>query len=326
MAYRYYEEKLPPCDRDAYRALLRGLSSYERQFSAPRLDTSRLGEIFSMVKLDRPLVFGVERLSFTYFDSSANVTVKPVYTMKKQEYMNTLEIVRKRVKKILAPAEGMSVFEKEKYIHDYIVKNVRYDRLTKGYSHEVTGPLCHGIGVCEGMAKTFKLLCDESGIDSLVCTGIGVPPDVSTGKKSERHAWNVVFLSGVPYGVDVTFDASLSRDTVRYDYFNVPDSVMFRDHGELDFPAPKCVSGDRDQYQSIDDVNGIESALLSASKGSHTAAFRIRTVPGAEELKEKILEVTRSDSKLRRFGSFSFSINQTSGVVAVTFKAPPGGE
>jgi len=242
MSYRYYEGQLPPAEREVFRAMQRGLSSYERQFSVPRLDIRRLGEVFSMVKLDCPMIFHVEKLMFSFADSSSNVTVKPIYSMKKQEYESTFEIVKKRLKKILAPSEGFGFFEKEKFVHDYIVKNVRYDRLTKAYSHEVTGPLCHGIGVCEGMSKTFKLMCDELGIDTIVVTGIGVPPDAATGKKSERHAWNIVLYNGHAFGVDVTFDASLTGGgKIRYNYFNIPDEKMARDHGNVDFPVPRCL-------------------------------------------------------------------------------------
>ena len=155
MSFRYYESCLSSAERDVYRAYAKGLYSFEKQFSAPRLPTDRLGEIFSMVKLDCPLIFGVEKLSFKYYEGSSKVTVIPVYNMKKAERETALETVKKRVGKILAPAASLSLYEKELFIHDYIVKNVRYDRLTKSYSHEVTGPLCHGIGVCEGMAKTF---------------------------------------------------------------------------------------------------------------------------------------------------------------------------
>ena len=221
MGYSYYESTLTPSERAAYGAFLRGISSSQRSFSAPRLDTERLGAIFNMMKLDHPLIFNAQNLAFTYSEGSTNVTVKPEYSMKKQEYEATLEIIEKRLKKVLAPAKDLSLPEKERFIHDYIVKCVKYDKLKKQYSHEVTGPLCHGIGVCEGMAKTFKLMCDEVGIDCLVCTGIGVPPEAATGKKSERHAWNIVVIDGKALGVDVTFDNSLSDSFIRYDYYNI---------------------------------------------------------------------------------------------------------
>ena len=241
MSFSYYEEGLSPTERDVVRSIKRGLSSCEREFSVARLDTRRLGELFEIAKLDDPYLFHTGRLSFRYDERSPKATVRPEYTMSKQEYAATVETVRRRLLKILAPAKDFSPVDAEKFIHDYIVKNVRYDRLTKVYSHEVTGPLCHGVGVCEGMAKTFKLMCGALGVDCLVVTGVGVPPDKATGKKSERHAWNVVFIDGEPFAVDVTFDASLSTEKkICYRYFNVSDEVMAKSHGATDRPVPKC--------------------------------------------------------------------------------------
>lgn len=58
----------------------------------------------------------------------------------------------------------LSEWEKEKYVHDFICENVHYDKLKKSYSHEIIGPLGQGVGVCEGIAKSVKVLCDALGI------------------------------------------------------------------------------------------------------------------------------------------------------------------
>ena len=63
-----------------------------------------------------------------------------------------------RVEKLVRPAKSMSELEKEKYVHDFICQNVRYDKLKKSYSHEIIGPLGQGVGVCEGIAKSVKVL------------------------------------------------------------------------------------------------------------------------------------------------------------------------
>lgn len=65
-------------------------------------------------------------------------------------------------------AEKLSEKEKELFIHDFIVKNVKYDKLKKEYSHEIIGALGNGVAVCEGMAKAVKILCDELGIWCIV--------------------------------------------------------------------------------------------------------------------------------------------------------------
>ena len=53
-----------------------------------------------------------------------------------------------RVEKLIRPAQKLSEWEKEKYVHDFICENIRYDKLKKSYSHEIIGPLGQGVGVC----------------------------------------------------------------------------------------------------------------------------------------------------------------------------------
>ena len=49
-----------------------------------------------------------------------------------------------RVEKLIRPAQKLSEWEKEKYVHDFICENIRYDKLKKSYSHEIIGPLGQG--------------------------------------------------------------------------------------------------------------------------------------------------------------------------------------
>ena len=78
-----------------------------------------------------------------------------------KEMKNALEA---RMNRLVQPAKNLSPEEKERYVHDFICANVTYDKLKKQYSHEIIGPLQQGIGVCEGIAKTVKILCDRLGL------------------------------------------------------------------------------------------------------------------------------------------------------------------
>ena len=53
--------------------------------------------------------------------------------------------------------------------------------------------------VCEGYSKAFKYLCDKSGVDCLLVSGI-----MSGGTGAGNHMWNLVILDGRSYLVDVT--------------------------------------------------------------------------------------------------------------------------
>lgn len=315
---------MTPVEREISRLIEKGVSSSEKSFSVPKLDFRRTGDLFTMLKLDNPLLFNVDTLSFSCTDLSSSMTVKPKYTMKKQEYETTLQTVGKRLRKILAPSENMSCEEKERFIHDYIVQNVRYDKLEKSYSHEVTGPLCHGIGVCEGMSKVFKLMCDASGIESLVAVGTGMPPGEGSGRKSERHAWNVVFLANTPYGVDVTFDATSANGSIRYDYFNIPDSIMMRDHSDIAFAIPKCCDGSKEHYSCegllFDSADDILPALKKAASAPFSCQFRLKNETEIGELCTAAKKLMAEDKRFRRFSSFSFTLNSVSRVASVSFE------
>ena len=124
-----------------------------------------------------------------------------------------------------------SEWDKEKYVHDFICENIRYDKLKKPYSHEIIGPLGHGVGVCEGIAKSVKVLCDALGVWCIIAI-CGNNPEKGI---KYRHTWNIVRINGQYYHLDATFDNTLGKNedgltSIRYDYFNLDDKNIFRDH------------------------------------------------------------------------------------------------
>ena len=56
-------------------------------------------------------------------------------------------------------------------IHDYIAMTVKYKDTEAPYSHEAPGAVLYQIGVCEGIAKAFKYLSDQLGLQSVVVFG-----------------------------------------------------------------------------------------------------------------------------------------------------------
>lgn len=249
--YRHYRDCLSSAEKEAYRALETGLSDCAGEISVPALTSERLSDIATMLRLDNPLLFHYRGFRLSHVRGSERDVLKLSYTMKKAQYEDMKGAVMKRLSKILAPALALTDDEKELYIHDYLVKNVVYERKERPYSHEVTGVLCHGIGVCEGMAKTFKLMCDFTGISCFTVVGYGVAPEENSERRSELHAWNTVFLGGTPYGVDVTFDSSISKavGSLCYSYYNIPDRVMMKNHSAPLYPIVPCTEEYRDLYK-----------------------------------------------------------------------------
>ena len=87
----------------------------------------------------------------------------PEYRFEKKRIREHRQAIEARVTRLLRPLRSLPPAEQERAIHDFVVENVRYDKLEKPYSHEVIGPLTNGVGVCEGRAKPVKLLVTGSG-------------------------------------------------------------------------------------------------------------------------------------------------------------------
>lgn len=242
----YYYSQMNKLHQNAYRAMKTGLTALETSFAVPRLEGRELADIFFKVRLDCPEIFYAVSFRYRAYQDSANVEMLPQYLFDKGKVKEHQKAMKARVEKLAHPVRALSEWEKELYIHDFICANVRYDKLKKPYSHEIIGPLGQNVGVCEGIAKAVKILCDELGIWCIIAISEANPEK----KIKYRHAWNVVRIGGRYYHLDVTFDNSLSREgEMRYDYFNLDDKLFFRDHERVIYQIPACADGDHFYYK-----------------------------------------------------------------------------
>lgn len=127
--------------------------------------------------------------------------------------------------------DSMTDYEKVHAIYDWLGKNVIYDYnivkemgniqpssslYNKFYSYDsfyLEGVLENGVAVCNGIAKSFVLLCAIEGI-----TAVKVNGTVSSG----AHAWNKVRVNGKWYIVDSTWsnrkDEKTKTEGFTHDY------------------------------------------------------------------------------------------------------------
>ena len=204
---QYYYELLNKEQQRAYHAIKTGLESLAPAFPVPRLSGQELTDIYFMVRLDHPEIFYSVKFRYKYYPDSENVEMIPEYLFKKKQIMEHQKAMESRVKKLARQAEKMNEKEKELFVHDFICQNVRYDKLKKAYSHEIIGPLGQGVGVCEGISKSVKILCDALGIWCVIAISGNNP---EKGIKY-RHIRTAVFshqsTESVPEGFFVGFAA-----------------------------------------------------------------------------------------------------------------------
>ena len=273
----YYYSHMNKQQQAVYHAMKTGIQSLAPSFPCPRMEGKELTDVFLKLRLDCPEIFFVSGFHFRYYPDSANVELSPEYLFDKNKIKDHQKAMKARVEKLVRPAVTMAELEKEQYVHDFICQNVRYDKLKKSYSHEILGPLGQGVGVCEGIAKTVKILCDQLGIWCIVVISEANPEK----NIKYRHAWNIVKIGGAYYHLDATFDNTLSHmGPVRYDYFNLDDGKVFRDHEPVIWKVPACTVSDGFYYRvkklSFTKMEEVEKRALQAAKKGKELIFHWR--------------------------------------------------
>lgn len=272
----YYYTKLNKQQQTVYHAMQQCLMNLADEWQMPRVGGEELYNIFFQLRLDHPEIFWATGFKYRYYENSGNLIFLPEYLFEKSKIREHQKAMASRVEKLARPAKSMSDLEKEKYVHDFICQNVRYDKLKKSYSHEIIGPLGQGVGVCEGIAKSVKVLLDALGVWNVIAI-CGNNPEKGI---KYRHTWNIVKIGGAYYHLDATFDNSLGDEEIRYDYFNLDDKNIFRDHEPLIAPAPACTDGGHFYYKekklSFTKVEDVYKRSLQAAKKGKTLDFHWR--------------------------------------------------
>ena len=154
------------------------------------------------------------------FKIQLNPTKQEVYTdahLQMGEFMNA---VQSTVAELNAQTQGMDQYQKVKAIHDYICKQVTYVNDGSKLVHTAAPAFIGDKGyVCEGYAKSMKILCDAMGIDCVCVCGLAKSTSAGSGA---AHMWNYIQMEDSRwYMVDATWDDSGNKDPVPDTYLLV---------------------------------------------------------------------------------------------------------
>lgn len=150
-----------------------------------------------------------------------------------------------------AAAEAATDYERELFIHDWMLDWASYDSNTLSnlpdfqptpHHDNPYGFLTAQKGICLGYSSTFQLFMDLLGIPCITVEGL-----VHGG--TADHAWNMVQMDGQWYCVDVTWDDPTTRNPVSlqyaHRYFNVTsDYLREHDHQWNEESVPEAAATD----------------------------------------------------------------------------------
>lgn len=271
--------------------------------------------LISKLRDEHTVLFHLGEIKYIFHKNKGVAEIFPQYTFSVDEYNYNVNLILTVVNKINQKAVLLSTdYEREKFIHDYLCKNVIYENIGKE-SHSIVGPLLKGKGVCDGISKTAKLLLRLLRIDAHVIKGTAKSMD---GMDWEPHAWNTVCINGNRYHVDITFDNTISENSIRYDYFNVCDEILMRDHtfeAGSEYLSQKC-GKNLDYYEltgrKFYDFDSLRKYVeFCLNNKCENIQVRLMVTTTAKELEKLFI---RELSNTNTNASFIMSYNEYSGV------------
>ena len=130
--------------------------------------------------------------------------------------------------------EGLSAYEIEKTVHDFIIDTCDYDHAAAAPqtfsdsnpdSFTPYGAIVNHKAVCEGYARGVQFLLNGLGVE---CVGI-IGMAQNSGGEEELHMWDAVKIASGWYYLDPTWDDQ-EDEIYRYDYFNLTSKQLSDDH------------------------------------------------------------------------------------------------
>ncbi len=229
--YYPYFGMLNDNQKKVYKQIYANALSYSTTFvPVEKIDIKEIKEVFESIYNDHPELFWINT-SYSYKYTSDDKCVQIILSF--NETVDDIEYHKKlfndEANKIINEANKYSTnYAKEKYVHDTIVKNVKYDKKAN-MNQSAYSALVNKKTICAGYSRAFQYIMIQLHIPTYYCVGIS----------NVNHAWNIVKLDDGYYNVDLTWDTS---DITRYKYFNKTDSDFTSSHKRtgLSLNLPKC--------------------------------------------------------------------------------------
>ena len=241
---RYYYNLLNEKDKKIYKAIYDGIMQYKPYVDVPgaKLSPDKVGWLYHCVLWDNPFIFSVGEYAMWHAvgDDQSRIKMTTLCDARSEKkYRGQIEDVVNQILSVPGLQE-MSDFQKEVFVHDFIINNVKYDKTlgnngTKLEPYTVYGALVEHKAVCEGIAKATKLLLNMLDVKCIVVSG---------KFNGQGHAWNIVKIKDWAYNLDVTMDMGrvIHKGKMRYNYFNFRDSDMNTYKLDNAHIIPKCTA------------------------------------------------------------------------------------
>lgn len=204
-SYEFYRNKLSPNAKKFYGNLLVGINSKKRNIIIPGagVEIEKMSGVFEAVMRDHPEFFWVDGYSgYKCYKTAAysGIDIKFFFTdYEIKRLQKEADEWRYNVCRQIPSNVGEMV--KIWMLYDYLARQISYGDSELKYSQTIIGGIKKEFhrSVCEGIAKSFKYLCDYANINCIVIGGY-----LNTEDGGGPHAWNIIECDHKLYHIDVT--------------------------------------------------------------------------------------------------------------------------
>ena len=318
----YYYSCLTTGQRHLYDSLLLGIRKMSTKVLLPIRPINEIARIFDCIQYDHPDIFHVAGFSQSNDAYKKKCTIKPEYKYTPSFVNEKKKIVGEYLRRFDA-VKMLSDYEKELHIHDHCLENFSYDHAKDEYANSLLGCVLNGRAVCEGIAKFVKLVSDYVGLENVYVTGKAADP--ARDGRAENHAWNIVKIDGEYFHLDATFDMTIMDKDKRYDYFNLSDGDIKKDHA-ISVDAPVCRVEGKDYYSRNGLVLKTPKALElfignNLINGISKMVFKLPGTKNSDKVVEKVraIALRRYMDIYKRDVAIRYSLNQSQMVFEIEY-------
>ena len=253
----YYYNQLSNNDQKLYKRIYDGIIKHENIISIKTTITevNDFRVIFDAIIEDNPHLFYVDQRQMSIGQGEFGYEIYLNYYFDMNTCQTYSHLVNDYVNAIIKQSGALNEsdeYEKVKRIYDLLISKGSYDfsdnqNNTRDivYNHTVLGLLLEKKAVCDGIARTFKLILNAIDIKCIVVPGFAARGD----NIQEMHSWNIVKICNESYHFDLTWGIENSENTyINYDYFGLSDELIKKDHWGFN-NVPKCIANDANFYE-----------------------------------------------------------------------------
>ena len=247
---RYAYQQLSSDEQVVYDQVLNCIENYTERITLTTTDKDVLANAYEAVMADYGGLFwinGYQYNTYTKNDSIVGLEFEPKYTMS-QEQKDIFQIKVDAVADewLAGISDSATDFDKALYVFETLINNVDYNT-DSAENQNILSVFLYQSTVCQGYADAAWYLLNRLGIQSTIITGTA---------NNESHAWNLVFLDGAYYYMDVTWGNSKYLDSnndttkrVNYAYLAMTTEEISQNHTiTSSFEVPECLSNVDDYY------------------------------------------------------------------------------